>query len=149
MTAANMQIVTAYEVNGLTPEQIADLEGYDVGAVKSVLMQFSSAYRKAVKKGEEDGFSEDEEMRARQVIAQLAQYAEDDNLRFRASKYIRDDKKGRLDVVKKQKGLNINVLMINAEIQKATQAIERGKQKVIDLTDDQVKLLESANARVV
>jgi uncharacterized protein (DUF1778 family) len=149
MTAANQQIVTAYEVNGMTPEQIAETEGYDVTSVKSILMQFSSVYRRAMKEGTEDGFTEDEELRARQVIAQLAQYAEDDHLRFRASRYIRDDKKGRLDVAKKTRGLNINVLMINAEIQKATQAIENAKNRTIDLSPEQVRILKSADAKIV
>ena len=149
MSISNQAIVTLYEDNGLTPEQIAEAQQYDVAAVKAVLMAHSVQYRKALRNGEEDGFNNDEELRARQTIAHIAQYAEDDNLRLRASIYIRNDKKGRLDVAKKTNGLNINITMLNQFIQQASKRVEESKQKVIELTESEQKLLAVANSRIV
>lgn len=148
MTASNQTIVTLYEENDLTPEQIAETQGFDITAVKAVLMSHSAKYRSLLKNGEEEGFSDDEELRARQVIAQIAQYAEDDNTRLRAAMYVRNDKKGRLDQLKKTNGLNLNVVMINQFMQKAVQRVEESKQKIIELTPSETKLLQVANSRI-
>lgn len=146
MTAANTQIVVAYEQLGLTPEQIAESQQLELESVKATLMQFSSAYRKAAKQDDQLNFSEDELVRANQTIAQIMQYAEDDHLRLRAARYIRDDKKGRLDVTQ-MKGLNINVLQFNTVLQRARERVAAAKAKDIVLDIHETKLLEEANKR--
>lgn len=148
MTAANIQIVTAYEQLGLLPEQIAQEYDLDIESIKATLMQFSSAYRKAAKQDDQLNFSENELVAANQVIAQIMQYAEDDNLRLRAARYIRDDKKGRLDATQ-MRGLNINVLQFNMTLQKARERIAKAKNTDIVLEAHETKLLEEASKRTV
>lgn len=142
MTAANTSIVTAYEDLGMSPDEIAADQEYDIAAVKSVLMASSSKYRKACGKDEECNFSASEEKRAIEVIAQIAQFSEDDNCRLRAAIFIRQDKRGRLDAVKQMAGLNINVISMNEQMKKALSAIQKSKGgQVVDV--EEVKQLVS------
>ena len=149
MTAANQTIITLYELEGLSPEQIAEAEGYELAAVKSILMQFSPVYKQKLKVGEEEGFTDTEEKACRSVIAQIAQYAEDDHVRLRAAMYVRNDKKGRLDIAKAQQGLNINVTMINEGIAQAIERANASRNRVIELAPHEVKLLEQAERKIV
>lgn len=149
MSGANQSIVTLYEIEGLTPEQIADAEGWELGAVKSILMQCSEMYNAKLKTKEEDGFSDQEALAARKVIANIAQYGEDEQLRLRAAMYVRNDKKGRLDIAQASKGLNINVTMINAGIQKAIERATASRNRIIELDSNESKLLAAANNKVI
>jgi len=149
MSGANQSIVTLYEVEGLTPEEIAQAEGWEVAAVKSILMQCSEMYNAKLKNKEEDGFSDQEALAARKVIANIAQYGEDEHLRLRAAMYVRNDKKGRLDIVEASRGLNINVTQINLGIQKAIERASFSKNRVIELDPNEAKLLAAANAKVI
>ena len=138
MTAHNEQIVTAFEVNGLEPEQIADAFGLDVLAVKSVLLQNSSIYRKDSKKDERLQFTEGEAEEMKTIILNIARYTEDDpNLQFKAAKFILEDKKGRLDAQatgKQMNQFNFNVLRFEEQMKKALEARERTERKAIDVT---------------
>lgn len=120
MTAEETSIRNAYESEGMSPDQIADCQGLDVIAVKASLMQYSSMYRKAcgASESEDDGlnFNEDDLRRMNDVIRDIALSAEDDNLRFKAATYIRNDKKGRLEPQKQLAGQNFNILMINEKL---------------------------------
>jgi len=118
----------------MTPSQIADDQSLDVTAVKAKLMQISSKYRKDC--GQED--SEDSELNfgdedlksVNKVILDLAHNAEDEHLRFKAATYIRDDKKGRKEIVKAIRDtgqfniLNINQMLVTAREQ-SLQAIKK------------------------
>ena len=125
MTAANQQIVTAYEDLQLSPEEIAAEQGYDIAAVKSVLLSSSVLYRKAVKKEPELGFNDQQHQDAIAVISSIMQYSEDENLKLRAATFIRNDIKGRLDVNKNgsMTGLNINVTMMQEQMHKALERV--------------------------
>lgn len=128
MTAANQQVINAFEQLGMSPEEIAEDQDLDIVAVKSILAQFSSLFRKQAK-GDKDasvGFTEDQHQMAVDVIAQLAAYSEDERVKLRAAQFIRDDKKGRRDLVN-MAGLNINVLTFNQTMQKALAAKNRAK----------------------
>lgn len=143
MTAANRQIITCYEQLGSTPQEIAQELDFDVTCVKAILMQNSSIYRKAcgAEPEEEDSFnfSKEELKMANQTIVHLAAGAEEDAIRLRAATYIRDDKKGRLDIVKQMNGLNINLTVFNETFQKAQAAIERAKAAKV-LKDEKVAI---------
>lgn len=128
MTAANLSIVQSFESLGMTPEEIAEAEDLDLSAVKGILMQNSAKYRKACKKDVDFCFSDDEAMAAKQAIVEIMRYTDDDNLKLRAAKYLLDDKKGRLDVVKQQTGLNVNILQFNEHMQQALAAVQRSKE---------------------
>jgi len=139
LTAASQQIVSAFETLGLSPEVIADQFDFDPTVVKATLMQFSAVYRQAAKGDSELDFNETEAKEARDVIMQIARYAEDDNLRLKAARYIRDDKKGRLDFGQQMKGLNINVLQFNAQMQKAIEATHRAKQLSTVIVNEDIR----------
>lgn len=127
MFSSSEQIVTAFEVNKMTPEEIAADFDCEVAAVKSILMQSSSFYRQACKTDDNLTFTDDEERMARQAIANIVRYTDDEHLRLRAAIYIRDDKKGRLDVVQASKGLNINLIAVNEQMRRAMEAVAKSK----------------------
>lgn len=134
MNAVTTSIVNAYESEEMTPEEIAQVEELELPAVKATLMQYSSIYRKACgKEGEvEDdlNFTNDDLRRVNQVIMDLALGAEDDTLRFKAATFVRDDKKGRREVVKAMAGQNFNILMINERLRQVKDVTSRIKSVV-------------------
>lgn len=137
MTAANTQIVEAFEQLGMQPEEIATDQELDLTSVKAILMQFSSLYRKACAVKEDLSFTDEEEKMARQVISNIARGYVDDvdpRTQLKAAMYIRDDTKGRLDVVKAQVGLNLNVIMFNEQMKKAIAAKNRSKG-IVDIQE--------------
>ena len=133
MTAANEQIVSAYEVSGMSiPEIAAELE-LDELAVKAVLLQNSNVFRKECKKNVELNYNDDEAQEMKAIVLNLARYSEDERLQFRAAQYVLDDKKGRLDNVQMSKNMvnvNVNVMTINSIIQKALAAEQRTIDKI-------------------
>jgi hypothetical protein len=134
VTACNQQIVTAFEELGLSPEEIAAEQELDIASVKAILLQNSSVYRKAANKSDDLNFSDEELVRANQVIVQLAQYSEDENLRAKCAMYIRDDKRGRRDVAKQIAGIGtMHALAFNEQMKKALEAVNRAKAAVIDI----------------
>jgi len=143
VSAALEQIKTAYEVSGMTPEQIAEDQDLDVAAIKAGLMQSSSKYRKACGMEEEnaDGlnFTDDELRRVNQVILETALTAElsdgsiDYKTRLAAATYIRDDKKGRKEPVRHIAGNTFNLLSFNEQLQKARQLADSMKRQLIEV----------------
>lgn len=135
MIAEMSAIKTAYEVEGMSPEEIAQDRGFDVAAVKAGLMQYSSKYQKACGKEEEAeeelNFSNEQLQRVNDVIFELAMGAEDPHLRFKAATYVRDDKKGRKEVIKNVAGNNFNVLMINQQLARVAELAEVAKSKAL------------------
>jgi len=129
MNAEITSIKIAYEEEGMSPEDIASDRDLEVGAVKTALMQSSSQYRKACgrEESESDGlnFGDDDLRRVNQVILDLALGAEDEHLRLKAAMYVRDDKKGRKEVVKGIAGQNFNILMINEQLRKGREVSDR------------------------
>jgi len=122
----------------MSPEEISEDRGLDLAAVKAGLMQCSAAYRKACGKEEieEDtlNFSRDEQQRVKDALLDIGLGADDDNLRFKALIYIRDDAKGRKDVVKSLNGNNFNILMINEKMKQVREVTDRIKgQKAINV----------------
>lgn len=141
MNAAMEQLKASYE-QGATPEQISEELGFDIVAVKAGLMQCSAKYRKAcgLEAEEVDGLNFDNEQlrEANAVIYQLALSAEDEHLRFKAASYIRDDKKGRKEVVKNMQSTTVNLLQFNEMVKGAREKMKsvlasvNGNQKLIE-----------------
>lgn len=127
LTGANQQIITAYEVEGMSPDDIASALEFDIVAVKATLMQFSSKYREDSKHEPNLDFTIDEQLEARNAMVRLMRQSEDEYLVARLACKIRDDGKGRLDIGSNMRGLNINVVLINERIKQAQEA----KQKVL------------------
>jgi hypothetical protein len=143
MSGASQQIVSAFEDLGLSPEDIAESQDLEVSAVKSILMQFSSVFRKAAKKEESLDFTVDEAQEAKAAIISVMRYTDDDNLKLRAARYLLDDKKGRLDNIQAHAGLNINVIQINDQMRRAIQARERARG--IKAVEETKQLQEAIN----
>jgi hypothetical protein len=124
-----------YEDEQMSPDEIAEQRSLDVVAVKSALMQCSGKYRKDC--GREDevlehlNFSDEQLERVNEVIFDLALSAEDPHLRFKAATYVRDDKKGRKEVVKNVSGHQFNIFEFNTKLQSARAAVEDIKRKAL------------------
>jgi hypothetical protein len=137
MTNAAQQIVTSYETLGLSLEQIAEVESIGITAVKAILFANSAKYRADIDTKKENDFNETDTELALGVIRRVAQYSEDDHTALKAAMFIRNDKKGRLDVKAGLKKLNINVTVLNEHFAKATQAlaskVNPQQQKAIEI----------------
>ena len=152
MTASNNTIVESYESLGMTPDEIATDQLWEVESVKLVLLQHSPLYRErlAVNGSEKynenstrETFNKEEELLARDVIVRLAGSSEFDAIAFRAARFIIDERKGRNDI-QTMKTLNLNVTLINQRMRQAKQALARAKeQKIIDI--EPTKQLEETN----
>ena len=127
LTGANQAIIEMYETLGMSPDQIAEAEDYDIVAVKSVLMQFSAKYRTDIRIEPELGFSVDEQLEAKNAMVRLMRTSEDEQLVARLAMRIRDDAKGRLDPVKQQNGLNVNITIFNQRLLEARAAKDKSK----------------------
>ena len=133
MSGEAESIRVAFETLGMTPEEIGEDRGLEVTSVKASLMATSSKYRKACgqEPEEEDtlNFSDADLRDVNAIILSTAKYAEDPNLRFKAATYVRDDKKGRKEVVKQMGNQSFNILVFNEQIAKLREA----KQKMIEV----------------
>lgn len=135
MNSEALQIVKAYEELNIGPSDIAEARELDVVEVKMVLAQHSVQYRKDVGKEEKSGkkqigFTDEQHEMAVEAIFGTMLSTDDDNLKTRLAKYIREDKTGRRDVhLKNLKKLNINVAVFNQQMQRANASLERSKEK--------------------
>jgi hypothetical protein len=145
MTSELTTIKMAYEEENMSPEEIAVDRDLDVGAIKAGLMQCSSKYRKdcGLEEETEDrlNFNDDELMRVNQIILDLALGAEDENLRLKAAMYVRDDKKGRRDVVQGVGGQNFNILFINEQMKKVRDMTDGIKRSILGDNQPQQKAI--------
>ncbi len=132
------QIKKAFEDEGMTPEQIAEDQGFDVTAIKAKLMQISSKYRQACGAEKEEvvdglNFTNQQLESVNRVIYETALAAEypdgsvDFKTRLTAATYIRDDKKGRKEVARQMAGNQFNIFNLNQALEQA----RMGASKVI------------------
>jgi uncharacterized protein (DUF58 family) len=132
-----VQIAKAYD-EGSSLDELVETFGYDAEQVKQILIQFSSRYRSEVKR-ETIGtdFTEDDLALATNAVKEIMQSTDDDYLRFRCARYLRDDKKGRLDALKGLGSLKIDVQTINIALRQAHQAklATNSEKPVIELEE--------------
>jgi hypothetical protein len=123
MTSHLTQIKQAYEVNKMTPEEIALDLHQDLVAIKAALMNCSTLYRRdcGAESDDESGlnFSKDEQRTIKKAMYELALTAESETVKADLMKYIRDDSKGRKDIKNALNGQPINFLQFNTMIQEA------------------------------
>lgn len=121
-SAQIIQMVAAYENGQLPIDLIADEFETDELTVKAALLNHSLKYRGEVKadikKGIEPDFTDTDLEMANNVIRQTVLETDDENLKFRAAKYIRDDKKGRKDILSGLGALHINVFEFNEQLRR-------------------------------
>lgn len=129
-----VQIKGSFERLGMTPEQIAEDRRMDVVAVKAALMQSSSVYRKECNlspiNDDSLNFSDQQLSDVNDVIYNTAMHADDPHLAFKAATYIRDDKRGRKDVVRALRDSGFNILVFNQSLQNARELADRAKQRI-------------------
>lgn len=126
MTSELEQLKISYETLSMSPEAISIDRQLDLAAVKAGLMQCSSKYRKDCGREDEgdDGlnFNQEQLKDVNQIIYDTAKYATypdgstDYKTRLSAATYIRDDKKGRKEVVKQVGNQTFNVLQFNEKL---------------------------------
>lgn len=141
------QIVTTYEVCGASAEQIADAMQMELSVVKLALMQGSARYRKSLEpnssivttSGEpavlRKPFTDDEAMQIKNGILELGLRAANEGVRLKALIFCHNEQAGRNNI---QRGdvshAGVNITMVNTFMQKAREAVERGREaKVIEL----------------
>lgn len=118
MTALDQQIVSMYETLDMDPEEISDDLDCEIEAVKLSLKTHSGEYNKALKHEIED-ITDDEYDQINRAYKQLALFSENDAVREKALRRLRDEKRGRLKSVGNLKSLKVNVIQINDSIKKA------------------------------
>ena len=136
----NQQIITAYERDGLTPEQIAEaFPDLDVEAIKMALAGGSVKFRKEAKKNK-DLFDDDEMEMARMTMSRLCM-AEEGGIAYRAAKFIINEKKGRHDT-KNLHNMNINVNLLNVQMrrEKAEKAISNYKNPEPPVVEEAIEV---------
>jgi hypothetical protein len=129
MTSEMAQIKLSYEELSMTPQEIAIDRELEIEAVKATLMSCSSKYRKdcGMEADEKDdlNFSKEQLRRVNERIFQIAIGSDNDAVALKASMYVRDDVKGRRDVVKAMAGVTFNVLQFNEQMKLADKAISK------------------------
>lgn len=148
MAPANCQIVTAYEQCGMSAEDIAADLGFEVEAVKMILLQHSQQFSdKALSKNpitkelevrDAELFSEKDMRLACGTIKELCVSSEVDSIRLKAAVFIIDERQGRNDL-KALKENKFNIVMISETMAKARAGIAEAKARA-----QQNKLIEMA-----
>jgi len=126
MLAVQVQIKTAFEELGMTVEDIAEDQELEVTAVKACLMQCSSKYRGLCRTEDKEAalnFTDEQLADANRTIHDLMMGAEDEGVRLKAAMYLRDDKRGRKEVVKGVGGMQFNILQFNETLKRVRNEI--------------------------
>lgn len=134
-------IVASFEELGMSPDEISQDRGLDIVAVKAALAQNSKKYKLAISPsaGPEEqkdptlDFSDDDLRVSNDVITRTMKHAEDENLRFKAACYVRDDKKGRKEVIKAIGGTQFNLFQFNENLRAARAGADRLKGGFLDV----------------
>lgn len=135
MTASSQQIVTAFDTLGMLPEAISEEFNFDLISVKATLMQFSSKYRELMKEEPSLNYDVDEQLEAKSAILSIMRNTEDEHLRAKLALKIRDDGKGRLDVVSNiLNGGKIDINVFNIRLLEARAAKAKSKEISVEST---------------
>lgn len=122
MNSALTQIVKSFDELNMTVEEICKDQSLEEYVVKSALMNASSKYRALCRKEPEKesvfNFTNEQNKAALERIFNLI-HSDDEHISLKAALSVRDDFKGRKDVVKAVQGNTFNILTVNEAIQKA------------------------------
>lgn len=118
------QVIQLYE-DGVPIEDLAKEFFVEPEAIKVVLASGSVKYREGIK--DKKIFTEDTVEHAKMVMGDLL-HAENESVKYRASKFIINESEGRNTVNKTLGQVNLNLTLINQHFQKAREAINRAKQ---------------------
>lgn len=111
----------------MTPEQICEDTGYEISAVKAVLLQFSKVYRHIVKEesAKDEHITDDELVEAYDAVKEVMRYAENEGVKLKAACRLIDERKGRLDMVDTLRSTSINITIFNQQILAAREAKDK------------------------
>lgn len=139
-TVIDERIKSLYENEKLSPEQIAEEEGFNLIAVKAKLMQVSVSYRRDCKAEPEEvdelNFGKHEQREVREIIMDIARSAEnsdgtvDYRTRLNAATYVRDDSKGRKDAKAFLTGNQFNIFSFNEKLAAVSERTKKMKELV-------------------
>lgn len=143
MTGQETAIVTLFEEAGLEPAEIAEQLSLETESVKFCLSVHSKLFRSQAFKPNGNNqnkgssldtsvFSEEEFKNAAQTLSSLV-YSDDDHVRFRASKFVLDESKGRHATKSNIGKVNINIAVFNDQLKRAREAKEKAKGTVVDV----------------
>lgn len=142
MTATDQQIKIAYEQGGKSPEFISEDFGFELYAVKAKLMQVSPKYRRdcGLEPVDQDelNLSREEQIQIKRALLNMALDEDTEpNIRAKLLLNLRDDGKGRKDVVKQMQGIGqMNILqLVNGSLQQAREGARALKECVMDKTE--------------
>ncbi len=152
MPPGNWQVITAYEQDDLTPEEIASEYGYETETVKMILLNGSkkfyaqvSAEQGAVDSDTESGgvsvpikftgdtFTQSDYNIACRTMVNLLD-SEIDAVKYRAAEFVIDECKGRRDLKALKDAGGFNITVVNETMARARAAIQRAKGKAIEVT---------------
>lgn len=140
MSGSEHQVVSMYELGSMSPGDISESTGYDLLAIKTTLASHSKIYRErmeqtalvtqangtVVPSRDEGDISDSEMAMIKSGILDIAFNAPEEqlNTKFRALKFLFQEKKGRNNVATVS-SIKINMLTINQGLQQAREAMER------------------------
>jgi len=143
--AIAQQAIALFEGFNLGPEVIAEQLNLDEVTVKTILLQYSKVYRKQnrtpaddeeteeQKKEKNIKFSSSELEYAHRAMVDLID-SEDEHIKFKASRFVIDEKRGRHDVDARRaselalQGATVNVLVIDNTMRKAREALKLARE---------------------
>lgn len=141
MNDANKQLVTLYEVAGLTPEEIAQDQQLPLETVIFALKQSSVQYRKQEQSVDVTKQEQDEMLGILKRIAATQEY-ENPRVALAAAKYVFEEGKGRNGRQKNvPQGINIMIFNDNAQKARNRAAALRAKAGIKDVESKVVEEL--------
>jgi hypothetical protein len=171
ISALDTQVLTAYETLGMSPEEIAGELQINLEAVIYSLSSNSPSYRKFVRDSEKanstggsqittpvegalvsttipNDVSDAESQEMLEIMKQIARAGDNEDTRFKAAKYIFEEKKGRNAAVVERIGSGLSLAHLNNAIQDAVKrASAYGHIKpVIDIKPLAESVAAKANA---
>lgn len=152
MTAVDNMLVVAYEVEGMSPEEISEVEELEVSVVKNTLMQHSSKYKQENKSVSQEentsGISESEYQDILNGVKQIALYEEQSHTKLKASLYLIEEYKGRNDARARGTSksgapvvnINMGAALLNHHLRKAKEVSARIRQELL-IEDREMELV--------
>lgn len=122
------QLITLYEVGGLTVEECAAQLGLDAGLARLALQGGSALYRARVEGGRETDVSRDEAREMMAIVKNIARGREDAKPadRLRAAIYTNNEYHGRNDAAARSgNGTTVNVTLLNLNRHLASMRAQR------------------------
>lgn len=150
MSNCDLELVTNFEVNGMTPEQIAQDAGLEVSAVKAFLMQYSALYRQLQQGGDKSlELTNDEFDEVKQTLFEIMRYQKEDrpNTSAKIAMFLYKDKKGYLNPQAPLPSINLNVMDFNGRMKQCLAAEERTAQKAIEIAERKGGVCAETNAQ--